>query len=324
MNIASGYSVASNYGGFNAKTSQTSSKSFTIPTETTRVEATVIGPLTFQKSDSKYDPFKDIAETGNVNFPEYMQTKTTPTRSDEEILKELEELAKEHAGIGVSKLDDERYLKLMYEYISSVSPDRESILKNSVTEIKERLESEFPAVANSQDYNMSNAYQQINSQIKEEENEKDKKEPIDYFIEALKGKEKAKGNSGGTISSITKNGDYYTVDVDYGGGKKTILNYTSSGEFVSMQMQGNNYYAGGIDSSSGAVTAVKFFNDGGDRIMDYDPNGCLRQKWTKEEGERAQEVFGTYNAAYDIAIGEHRSGNEAYNKAYDRLTGGVA
>jgi len=302
MNVASGYSVASNYGSYNAKTSQAGSKSFIIPTEAPFVEAPALGPLTFQKRDSKYDPFKDIAETSNVNFPEYMQTKNTPTRSDEEILKELEELAKEHARTGVSKHNDERYLKLMYEYISSVSPDRASILKNSVTEIKERLGSEFPVAANSQDYSMSNAYQQINSQIKEEKNEKDKKEPIDYFLEALNYKEKTKGSSGGTISSITKNGDYYTIDVDYGDGKKTTLNYTSDGEFVSMQMQGNNYYAGGIDSSRGAVTAVQFFDDNGYRIMDYDPNGCLRQKWTKEEGERAQEIFGTYNATYNGVV----------------------
>jgi hypothetical protein len=34
MNVASGYGVASNYGGYNAgKTSQTSNKPFTIPIE---------------------------------------------------------------------------------------------------------------------------------------------------------------------------------------------------------------------------------------------------------------------------------------------------
>jgi hypothetical protein len=302
------------------KTPQANKKSFTIPTE-----APMIGPLTFQKRDSNYDPFKDIAETGSVNFPDWMQTKTTSTRSDEEILKELEELAKEHARTGTSKLeDDKKYLKLMYEYISSASPDRASILKTAVPEINERLGSEFPGAANSQGYNMFSAYQQINSQRSEKDKE-DEKEPIDYLIEVLKNKEKTKGSSGGTISSITKNGDYYTVNVDYGDGKKSILNYTNSGEFVSMQMQGNNYFVGGIDNSSGKVTSAEFLDDNGNRIMDYGFKGGLSQKYTEEESKRMQEVAGTYNAAYDIATGVRRSGtSEAYNKAYERLTSEVA
>ncbi|MDR3002250.1 MAG: hypothetical protein LBU89_13435 [Fibromonadaceae bacterium] len=320
MDRISGYSVASNYSSYNAgKTSQTSNKSFTIPTE-----APMIGPLTFQRKDSSYNPFKDIAETGNVNFPEWMQTKTTPARSDEEILKDIEELAKEHARIGVSKSkleDDERFLKLMYEYISSVSPDREGILKSSVMEINERLENEFPGAVNSQYYSMSDIYRQVDSQRTKED--EDKKEPIDYLIEMLKNKEKAKGSSGGTISSITKNGDYYTIDVDYGGGKKSTLNYTNSGEFVSMQMQGNNYFVGGIDSSSGTVTAAQFFDDSGYRIMDYNPNGGLYQKYTEEESKRMQDVFGTYNAVYYVATGDNKGyeafNKEAYNSTYERL-----
>jgi hypothetical protein len=304
MDKVSGYSGASNYNCYNAKsTSQTNSKSFTVSTEA-RIEAPMIGQLNFQKADSSYNPFKDIAET----------TKTTPARSDEEILKDIEELAKEHAKTGVSKSklqDDERFLKLMYEYISSASPDRAGILKNSVTKINERLENEFPGAANSGNYNMSDIYRQVDSQrTKKDENE-----------------EKAKGSNVGTISSIIKNGDYYTIDVDYGGGKKSTLNYTSSGEFVSMQMQGNNYFVGGIDNSTGKVTAAEFLDDSGNRIMDYGFKGELSQKYTEEESKRMQDVFGTYNAVYYVATGDSR-GYEAFNKeayisTYERLRGEV-
>jgi hypothetical protein len=326
MNIGNGYGVASNYNCYNAKNaSQASSKSFTVNTEI-RVEAPMIGHLNFQKAGSGYDPFKDIAETGSINFPEWMQTKTTPTRSDEEILKDIEELAKEHARTGASKSklqDDERFLKLMYEYISSVSPDRAGILKNAIPEINERLENEFPGAANSQNYSMSGTYQQIDSQ-RTKEDEKDKKELIDYLMEALKSKEKAKGGSGETISSVTKNGDFHTVDVDYGDGKKSTLNYSNNGEFVSMTLQGNNYFVGGIDNSSGKVTAAEFLDDNGNLIMDYGFKGELSQKYTDEENKRMQDVFGTYNAAYDVTSGKRISGyeafnKEAYNSTYEKL-----
>jgi len=318
MNVASGYGVAtSNYGGYNAgKTSQANSKPFTIPTfidekPTGTQTSRVMGVVT-RCGESDYDPFKDIAETGNVNLPEYMLTKTTPTRSDEEILKDIEELAKEHARTGQSSDYDKRLQELMNEYVSSVSPDRTGILKNAVSEINGRLGN---GMTNSQDYSMSDIYQQIDSQRTQKE--KEEKEPIDYFLEALKNK--GKGSNGAT-STIIKNGNYHTEIIDHGDGMKTILNY-AYGEFTSMNLQGNNYFVGGIDNSSSAVTYSEFFDDSNQIIMDFHGKD-LKQVHTKEEVERIQESGAIYKAAYDIATGKHSGGNEAYNKAYERLTSG--
>jgi hypothetical protein len=301
MNVASGYSIASNYDGYGAeKTSSASSKPFTISTfidekPTGTQTSRVMGVLT-RCGESDYDPFKDIAKTGNINLPEYMLTKTTPTRSDEEILKEIEELAKEHARTRQSSNDDERFQELMDEYVSSVSPDRAGILKNAVAEINGRLNSQ-----GNSNYSMSAAFQQIDSQRTQKE--KEGKEPIDYFLEALKNR--GKGSSGAT-STIIKNGNYHTEIIDHGDGMKTILNY-AAGEFTSMNLQGNNYFVGGIDDSSSAVTYAEFFDDSNQIIMDFHGKD-LKQVHTKEEVERMQEGSAVYKAAY--------------NKACERLTSG--
>jgi len=58
---------------------------------------------------------------------------------------------------------------------------------------------------------MNAAFQQIDSQRTKEEKEKEEKEPIDYFLEALKNRGKGKGSSGTTDSiTITENGPYHT------------------------------------------------------------------------------------------------------------------
>jgi len=319
-------------------TSQTSSKPFTIPIEelmgektsqtqkskngavSAKFSTTLSGTVSLYKK-CNYDPFKDMAQTGSVNLPDYMQTKTTPTRSDEEILKDIEALAKEHARTGQSSTDDERYLKLINEYVSSVSPDRESLLKNAVTEIHERLN---PQGGN--DYSMNAAFQQIDSQRTKEEKEKEEREPIDYFLEALKNRGKGKGSSGTTDNvTITENGPYRTVEIDHGGGMITVLNY-ANGEFASMNLKGNNYYVGGIDNSSGEVRTAEFHGEDGEWLMFFDGND-LYQHYTKAEDERRLEMFGTYNAAFDVAIGRHLGAinssevyKEAYNSTYERLT----
>ncbi|MCL2261347.1 MAG: hypothetical protein FWC15_08365 [Fibromonadales bacterium] len=86
------------------------------------------------------DRFGTGAKIGTIRLPNFKEnnegyTKTVPTRSDEEILKDIAELAKKHAEKGAFHNADNEYLDLMKEYISSVSPDRESILKNSLNEI---------------------------------------------------------------------------------------------------------------------------------------------------------------------------------------------
>jgi len=314
MNV-SGYIVTNNQSSYDvSQTSQnTNTKPFTIPTF---AEGKVIGAISPHWSDGNYDPFKDIAETGSVNFPGYLQTKSTSARSDEEILKDIEELAKEHARTGQSGKDDNRLQKLIDEYVSSVSPDRAGILKNAAMEIHERLSPQ-----NVSDYTTSDIFQQIDSQKTDKKEEE--KEPIDYFLEALKNKGNGKGNSG-TITSITQNGCCTTINIDHGGGMTTALNYVN-GEFTCMTISGNNYSVGGIENYSNAVTAANFFDSNGDLTMCYDGNN-LSQVYTKEEGKRMQEGNAVYKAAYDVAIGNHlgvnspnKEYNEAYNRAYERL-----
>ena len=337
MNVASGYSVVGNYGNYGTeKTLPANSKPFIIPIEE------LMGEKTTQKTESNSNtnnyvkgPFNNLFKAGTFNFQDYcakidptfdvgMYTKTEPKRSDEEILREIEELAKEHAKTGQFQSDDKRFLELMDEYVSSASPDREGILNHSMNEIFGRL---YQC-----DYSMNSAFQQMDLQRKHKEEEK---EPVDYFLEALKNKGKVKG-SNGTISGITKNGNYYTVNLDHGGGMQTILNYDSSGKFVSMQMQGNNYYVGGIDNYGGTVTNAQFYDDNGEEIAYYSQQSGFHSEITNKELLRRKELTATYNAAFDVAIGRHQEEikpasndafekeyldvlNNTYNKVYERL-----
>ena len=87
-----------------------------------------------------YDPFGTGAKIGSVRLPNFNgnsegYTKTEPTRSDEEIIKDIIEVAKKHAEKGTFHNADNEFLDLKKEYISSVSPDRESILTNSLKQI---------------------------------------------------------------------------------------------------------------------------------------------------------------------------------------------
>ncbi|MCL2101923.1 MAG: hypothetical protein FWH22_09465 [Fibromonadales bacterium] len=296
MNVSGNSSVANNYSSYTAKnTSQASNKPFAIPAQ----ELKLNGPLTFIGNNpftDPFDPFKEIAQTGSFKIPEHIQTKTTPTRSDEEILKDMIELAKKHAQQGtLHGSRDQEYAKLIDEYVSSVSPDREGVLKNAVNEIYERLN---PRAQD--DYCMSSIYQQVASQ-RDGEKEKEEEEPIDYFIELLKNKGKVK-NGSGTISSVTKNGDYATVEIDHGKGMKTFLHY-AHGKFSSMQISGNNYFVQVSDKSqiaNGKVDNAKIYDDNGEWIASYDHNSGLRQKYTEAEGARVQELLDTYNAAYEM------------------------
>jgi hypothetical protein len=347
MDKISGYIVANGQGGYDVveKTSRAANaKPFTIPTEeliddkpaqTQKVSAvissTVSGTLSFYKK-CDYDPFKDIAQTGNVNLPDYMQTKTTPTRSDEEILKELEELAKEHARTGQSSTSDERFLKLMDEYISSVSPDRTSILKSAVTEINGRLGN---GMTNSQDYSMSDIYQQIDSQRthKTDEDKKKEKELIDYLLEVLKSKGKNNNeimsnniaDLGNNVIASRSDGYYTQVDIDCGGGRITSLTYDCYGKLMPQVGLKSDMYD--MWAENGVAKDARIFDSNGEWVMTYDGKE-LSQHYTKEEDERRQEMDAVYHAAYDVASGRHFGTKyhpseiykEAYNSTYERLT----
>jgi hypothetical protein len=241
----------------------------------------------------------------------------------------MAELARKHAQQGTFQEGDKEFLGLYKEYVSSVSPDREGILNRAMNEIIERTKQE-------EDYTMSDVYQQVKSQIaaeKEEEKEEEEKELIDYFIELLKSKGNGK-SSNGTISDIKKNGDYYEVNIDHGGGKTTTLGY-ANGELINMSISGNNYFAL-LDNSGNTVKYGTIKDDNGNMIAafggsqgenDFRFHSCP----TNAEIERQKEVLAAYNAGYNFATGNNsalhpgfsESYKEIYNSTYDRLTNNI-
>ena len=130
MNISCAYGVAGSYGSYGTGKAPSANKKvstagFEVPTSEFANEK-----ATTPKSENSTvaDPLKNMAKT-DPGFSFILHTKTEPTRSDEEILKELEELAKENAGTQYHH-NNKRFWELMDEYISSVSPDRKSILES--------------------------------------------------------------------------------------------------------------------------------------------------------------------------------------------------
>ncbi|MCL1966558.1 MAG: hypothetical protein FWF67_01605 [Fibromonadales bacterium] len=278
--------------------SQTSSIPFTIPIWGEDVAKKENTPI------ADNDPFRD----GSIKLPEWMNTKTEPTRSDEEILRELEELAKEHAkrGESVNIFEDKKYTELMYEYVSSVSPDRAGILSKAVPEINGIVNAIYGA-----DYSSSASYQQVNSQRTDKEDEDDKKkktELVDYFLEALKNK-----------------GEDNHVAVDMSNDE--IL------DILTTIIESDTYAA---VVQNGVVQQVEFSDPSieqkdnewgitGNSVMKY-KDGKFIQGLQPEEVSRRHEALGHYEAAYDIATGETRqlglyskTFNGAYNSTYDRL-----
>jgi len=349
MNI-SGYIAANTWGYDVAKTSQTTStKSFTVSIGEKQTQKTLNNADTNPFDTSSFN-FKEWRANKETSFDIQMYTKTEPTRSDEEILKDMAELAKKHAQQGTFHELDKEYLALMEEYMSSVSPDREGILNRAVNEIIDRTKQD-------EDYTMSDIYRQVKSQTTEAEQkdedelkkEMEGKELIDYFIEAIESRGNRKGDSG-TISGISQNGDSYSVNINNGDGMTTELTY-ANGEIIAMQMNGNNYHSVQLENvTSGSVNHVMFTDDDGNLIAAYynkggKPQG-LRSAPTYEETERRKEVLAAYNAGYDFATGKYlpiqtsdpnketlliggkrpptnSKSQEIYNSTYDRLTNNV-
>jgi len=322
MDKVSAYIVANTFGGYNVipKTTQTANaKHFVIPTEELAAEKItqpykvtqkvgLIRPITYIGYDN-FDPFNDMATTGSFSIPKYMQTKTKPTRSDAEILKEIQELAKEHAKTGLNRNDDERFKKLIDEYVSSVSPDRAGILKSKMGEIQKRLEFEKSAKAKSID-DMGH-----NNKNDDKENEK---ELIDYLMDSLKYNEKysaiiscnlaTRGNNIASqfndIIATHTNGNFTQYDINRGEGNITSLIYDNSiGELVGMALKGDMYDNVLVENDT--VKSANFYDSNGEMIMSYYSNngalGGLLQAYTEAEGARLEKLFKTYNAAYDLA-----------------------
>jgi len=296
MNI-SGYIAANSWGYDVTKVSQrTSIKSFDVSTEKLASEKQTQKTLNNANSDpfkaSSFN-FKDWSANLDPNYDIQMLSKTEATRSDEEILKDMTELAKKQAKQGTFQEHDEEFLSLYKEYVSSVSPDRECILNRAMNEVIERTNQ-------NEDYTMSDIYQQIKAQIaeQEEEDDKDKKEPIDYFLEALKNKEKGIGNEG-TISNTTQNSDYYEVNVDHGGGMTTTFSYIN-GELAHTRIGGNNY---SILNHGSTMEYGTFKDDNGEVIASFgrsqgEDGIRFHGTSTKAEVEREKEILGAYNDAY--------------------------
>jgi hypothetical protein len=204
-----------------------------------------------------------MAETGSFKIPKLMQSKTTPTRSDEEILKELEELAKQHAKAGT--LQGEGFAELLDEYVSSVSPDRENILKSKVSEILEKVRKETAGA--------------------EDVEGKERDEMIDYLIELL---------------DVKKGANKEKIIDDIINEKIEALRncMTPDGNNITATYEDGSYRD---KEKNGMVESANFYDENGELIMNYwgnDDRLGLHQSYTKAEGERLQELISTYNAAY--------------------------
>jgi len=310
MNISS-YGVAGAISGYGTQyIPQTSSKPFTIPIWGEDIGKTNNATQKTENND-KTNPF----ETGTFNYQDWlksntydggMYTKTETARSDEEILKDMAELAKKHAQQGnFNGFGDEEFQTYFKEYISSVSPDREGILNRAVNEVIARTNQ-------GEDYSMYSAFQQMDPQRTDKKEAE--KEPIDYLIELLKNKGKGKindnvmskindnitnmamlGNMNIEDIDITKNGNYYLFEIDNGGGMKTSLTYDINGDFQAWGMLGNNYSVSG--DSYGATTNATFKDDNGEIIASYSQHGFYSST-TSAEVERRKEILAVYNETF--------------------------
>jgi hypothetical protein len=77
------------------------------------------------------------AKVGNVRLPDFknMRTKTESSMSDEELKEAIMKIARKDAEKGQFQAQTKEFLDLEREYVSSVSPDRESLITNSTKQI---------------------------------------------------------------------------------------------------------------------------------------------------------------------------------------------
>jgi len=139
-----------------------------------------------------YNTFGTGQKIGTVRLPNFNNyegvTKTEPTRSDEEILKDIVEMAKKHAEKGTFHNMDNEYSDLWKEYVSSVSPNRESILTNSLKEIFGKTNTNLP-----------------------KEDKENKEDKLSILQQTLQLMDKARNKNGTTSNNKTMNGAMYKV-----------------------------------------------------------------------------------------------------------------
>jgi hypothetical protein len=254
-----GYGIASGYSGYGVLSNKpkTPSSVFTAtPAEKQKTESKN------SNANNNYDPSKNTAKTGSISLPSDVYTKTEPTRSDEEILKDVAELAKKHAEKGTFHYKDEEYLSLMEEYISSVSPDRESILENTMNEINEKIKVS-------------------NSKKNGEGEEKENFDTIGTLLQVLKNMEKGRNEITSDSDEASRNGTAIGGQFTYNMYGDTYEAYTEDGELKDVV----------IHESNGKTLMY---------LDDRNSSGKLsvRQAWTDEEIIRDRKITEVYNETY--------------------------
>ncbi|MDR2593247.1 MAG: hypothetical protein LBC87_00545 [Fibromonadaceae bacterium] len=137
----SGYGVSYNYSGYGSSANKDKTSSAFAVALDEKIKTESKKNSNANQTSQTYNPFEDMARTNSVSLPSYIYTKTEPTRSDEEILKDIVEVAKKHGRQGTFMYEDEEFKSLTKEWVSSVSPDREEILKDAMKEIDEKKHS---------------------------------------------------------------------------------------------------------------------------------------------------------------------------------------
>jgi len=88
----------------------------------------------------KTERFGTGAKVGNIRLPDFrksteMYTRTEPSRSDEELREAIIKIAREDAEKGQCANQTKEWFDVKKEFMSSVSPDRESIVTNSTKQM---------------------------------------------------------------------------------------------------------------------------------------------------------------------------------------------
>jgi len=273
MNIGS-YGSSFNYSGYGTllNKAKTSAVPTTIPEQ--KPKSTNNNTVSNTSNDpfkvKAYDPFKDMAATGTVSVPSWVYTKTELTRSEDEIKKDMIEVAKRHAENGTYQKNDYEFESLIKEWTSPVSPDRESILKNTVSEMNEKIK-----ISNSQKQRKKGDLDKINNFGQ-----------IGKLLEMLGGEENGKNKitsgSNGTRTSASN------------GMEKGMPGGT-------FNMMGANYDA--YVNGNSEVTFAHIKDNSGDVVMLFSSIHSAGQlsvtmSGTEKEGLRCSELLKVYNEAY--------------------------
>jgi hypothetical protein len=172
--------------------------------------------------------FGTKAKVGSVKLPDFnkMYTKKESPMSDEEIKEAISKIAREDAEKGQFHNKTKEYYNLKKEYLSSVSPDRESIVTNSTKQIF--------ANANS-----------INSKNKE------RTTLLEFLIN------KDKDNK---TAAININGSGYKASLE--GGELTYAGFYSNGELIA-DYDNKNGWSDALTRAEGArlIEFTKMYNE---------------------------------------------------------------